>query len=105
MSNQTKNNRTIKTEIGVRKAIAHLKQLHGDKRFMCPSKTDGVVACEFKPSVRIVARSPTNVVMQSKALVVEKNGIDRVTMQTEFDSDLEAGAEVQWAWQPSPSFS
>ena len=64
---------------------------------MCVSKADGVVSCEFKPLVRIVAHSASNVVMQWNPLIVEKHSIDRATVQAEFDSDLGSGADVQWA--------
>ena len=84
-------------EIGVRKTIAQVNELHSGMRFMCLSKSEGVVAVEFKPLVSIVAHIPTHVVMKWNSLVADQHGIDRQAVQAEFESNLGAGAEVQWS--------
>ena len=95
--NPDKNNKQIKMEIAVRKVIQHLKRLHTDKRFMCTSREEGIIGCEFRPIVKVVALSPSSVSLQWNQAMVDRYAISKAEVQQEFDSDLGAGAGVQWS--------
>lgn len=95
--NPDKNNKQINVENAVRKVIQHLKRIHVDKRFMCTSREEGIVGCEFCPIVRIVASSQSSVSLQWNQSMVDRYSIRKAEIQQEFDADLGAGTGVQWS--------
>lgn len=95
--NADKNNKQIKTEIAFRKTIQHLKRVHPEKRFMCTSREEGIIGCEFRPLVRLVVTSQSSAAMQWNQSVVDRYGVRKGEIQQEFDQDLGAGSGVQWS--------
>ena len=84
-------------EIATRKVIQSLKRLHQDKRFMCTSRDEGIVGCEFRPIVKIEVLSPSSVALRWNQAMVDRYAIAKSDVQGEFDADLGAGAGVQWS--------
>ena len=95
--NPDKNNRQIKMEIATRKVIQSLKRAHQDKRFMCTNREEGIVGCEFRPICRIEVLSPSSVALRWNQAMVDRFSIAKSEVQAEFESDLGAGAGVQWS--------
>ena len=98
--NCDKNGRQVKREVAARKLVAILKAAHSDKRFVCLSKTEGIVGlAEGKPwkaLAQVSVLSAANVEIYWNQDIAGKIGVNTATATASFNEEIGFASGVQW---------